>query len=60
MVKLVAALIFLMAIHAESISAAEKVRIGVPQQVIHWATFPLAQKKASLKKKGWTPKSSAS
>ena len=32
MVKLVAALIVLMAMHAEPISAAERVRIGVPQQ----------------------------
>jgi ABC-type nitrate/sulfonate/bicarbonate transport system substrate-binding protein len=50
--KLVAALIILIGIHAESISAAEKVRIGVPQQVIHWATFPLAQKKGFFKEEG--------
>src|SRR5258706_253102 len=50
--KLVADLIVLIAIHAESISAAEKVGIGVPQQVIHWATFPLAQKKGFFKEEG--------
>src|SRR6185369_7290881 len=50
--KLVAALIILIGIHAESISAAEKVRVGVPQQVIHWMTFPLAYKKGFFKEEG--------
>jgi ABC-type nitrate/sulfonate/bicarbonate transport system substrate-binding protein len=35
-----------------SVLGAEKVRIGVPQQVIHWATFPLAQKKGFFKDEG--------
>jgi hypothetical protein len=28
-----------------SLRAADKIRIGVPQQVVHWMVFPLAQKK---------------
>jgi hypothetical protein len=27
-----------------SVGAADKIRIGVPQQVVHWMVFPLAKK----------------
>src|ERR1041384_3353516 len=33
--------------------AADKIRIGVPQQVVHWMTFPLAQNKGFLKQEGF-------
>src|ERR1051325_11487340 len=36
-----------------STQAADKVRIGVPQQVVHWMTFPLAQYKGFLKQEGF-------
>jgi NitT/TauT family transport system substrate-binding protein len=36
-----------------SIDAADKIRIGVPQQVVHWMVFPLAQKKGFLKEEGF-------
>jgi ABC-type nitrate/sulfonate/bicarbonate transport system substrate-binding protein len=52
MVNIFAALIGLMFVHIGSVDAADKVRVGVPQQVIHWATFPLAQKKGFFKEEG--------
>ena len=33
--------------------AADKIRIGVPQQIVHWMVFPLAQKKGFLKEEGF-------
>ncbi len=36
-----------------SVDAADKIRIGVPQQVVHWMVFPLAQKKGFLKEEGF-------
>ena len=36
-----------------SVGAADKIRIGVPQQVVHWMVFPLAQKKGLLKEEGF-------
>jgi NitT/TauT family transport system substrate-binding protein len=36
-----------------SAGAADKIRIGVPQQVIHFLTLPLAQKKGFLKEEGY-------
>src|ERR1043166_5910133 len=36
-----------------SAQAADKIRIGVPQQVVHWMTFPLAQNKGFLKQEGF-------
>ncbi|HVO94762.1 MAG TPA: ABC transporter substrate-binding protein, partial [Terriglobales bacterium] len=32
--------------------AADKIRIGVPQQVVHWMVFPLAQQKGFFKEEG--------
>ena len=34
-------------------SAAEKIRVGVPQQVVHWMVFPLAQQKGFFKEEGF-------
>src|SRR6185436_888437 len=34
-------------------SAAEKIRVGVPQQVVHWIVFPLAQQKGFFKEEGF-------
>ncbi len=35
------------------LGAADKIRIGVPQQVVHWMVLPLAQKKGFLKEEGF-------
>ena len=43
-------MIFLM---GGSVGAADKIRIGVPQQVVHWMVLPLAQKKGLLKEEGF-------
>ena len=42
-------MVFLLA----SARAADKIRVGVPQQVIHFLTLPLAQKKGFLKEEGF-------
>lgn len=34
-------------------SPAEKIRVGVPQQVVHWMVFPLAQQKGLFKEEGF-------
>ncbi len=34
-------------------SAADRIRIGVPQQVVHWMVFPLAQQKGFFKEEGF-------
>lgn len=36
-----------------TVSAAEKIRVGVPQQVVHWMVFPLAQQKGFFKEEGF-------
>ena len=36
-----------------SVGAADKIRIGVPQQVVHWMVFPLAEKKGFFKEEGF-------
>jgi ABC-type nitrate/sulfonate/bicarbonate transport system substrate-binding protein len=33
--------------------AAEKIRVGVPQQVVHWMVFPLAHQKGFFKEEGF-------
>lgn len=33
--------------------AADRVRIGVPQQIVHWMVFPLAQQKGFFKEEGF-------
>ena len=33
--------------------AAEKIRIGVPQQIVHWMVFPLAQQKGFFTEEGF-------
>src|SRR5215813_14146453 len=32
---------------------ADKIRVGVPQQVVHWMVFPLAQQKGFFKEEGF-------
>jgi len=34
-------------------SPVEKIRVGVPQQVVHWMVFPLAQQKGFFKEEGF-------
>jgi ABC-type nitrate/sulfonate/bicarbonate transport system substrate-binding protein len=53
MVKIFTALIGLMLVPIGSADAADKIRVGVPQQVIHFLTFPLAQKKGFFKEEGF-------
>jgi len=36
-----------------SVRGADKIRVGVPQQVVHWMVFPLAQKKGFFKEEGF-------
>src|SRR5689334_4363361 len=36
-----------------TIRAAERIRVGVPQQVVHWMVFPLAQQKGFFKEEGF-------
>src|ERR1700752_192367 len=48
---LVAAVTILLPL-AGAVRAADKIRIGVPQQVVHWMVFPLAQKKGFFKEEG--------
>ena len=45
---LVAAVTILLSL-AGPVRAADKIRIGVPQQVVHWMVFPLAQQKGFFK-----------
>jgi ABC-type nitrate/sulfonate/bicarbonate transport system substrate-binding protein len=52
MTKTIAVLIGIMFVQIGPVTAADRVRIGVPQQVIHWMTFPLAYKKGFLKEVG--------
>ncbi len=35
-----------------SVRAVDRIRIGVPQQVVHWMVFPLAQQKGFFKEEG--------
>ena len=46
------ALITLSLVRVAPLAAADKIRIGVPQQVVHWMTFPLAQKKGFFNGEG--------
>ncbi len=36
-----------------SVRAVDRIRIGVPQQVVHWMVFPLAQQKGFFKEEGF-------
>jgi ABC-type nitrate/sulfonate/bicarbonate transport system substrate-binding protein len=36
-----------------AVGAADKIRIGVPQQVVHWMVFPLAHQKGFFKEEGF-------
>ena len=49
---LVAAVTILMLLSG-AVRAADKIRIGVPQQVVHWMVFPLAHQKGFFKEEGF-------
>ena len=49
---LVAAVTILM-LFSGAVRAADKIRIGVPQQIVHWMVFPLAQQKGFFKEEGF-------
>ena len=53
MKETLAALITMAFLFCGSAQAAEKIRVGVPQQVVHWMVFPLAQKKGFFKEEGF-------
>jgi ABC-type nitrate/sulfonate/bicarbonate transport system substrate-binding protein len=38
---------------SHAVRAADKIRIGVPQQIVHWMVFPLAQQKGFFKEEGF-------
>jgi NitT/TauT family transport system substrate-binding protein len=52
MKKIFLASIAIVFLYCGSASAADKIRVGVPQQVVHWMVFPLAQKKGFFKEEG--------
>lgn len=52
MTKTIAVLIGIKFVRIGPVAAADRVRIGVPQQVIHWMTFPLAYKRGFFKEEG--------
>ena len=37
---------------SSNLCAADKIRVGVPQQIVHWMVFPLAQQKGFFKEEG--------
>ena len=47
------ALITIIFLFCGSARAADKIRVGAPQQVVHWMVFPLAQKKGFFKEEGF-------
>jgi ABC-type nitrate/sulfonate/bicarbonate transport system substrate-binding protein len=53
MTKIFAALVAILFVQVGSVRAADKIRIGVPQQVVHWMVFPLAEKKGFFKEEGF-------
>jgi ABC-type nitrate/sulfonate/bicarbonate transport system substrate-binding protein len=53
MEKILVAGVAMIFLFGGSVTAADKIRIGVPQQVVHWMVFPLAQKKGFLKEEGF-------
>ncbi len=53
MEKILVAGVAMIFLFGGSVAAADKIRIGVPQQVVHWMVFPLAQKKGFLKEEGF-------
>jgi NitT/TauT family transport system substrate-binding protein len=52
MKKTLLASVAIVFLYCGSASAADKIRVGVPQQVVHWMVFPLAQKKGFFKEEG--------
>jgi len=53
MKKIFVAVVTMLFFLCGSLRAADKIRIGVPQQVVHWMVFPLAQKKGFFKEEGF-------
>src|SRR5437899_4949941 len=47
------ALITIIFLFCGSARAADKIRVGVPQQVVYWMVFPLAQNKGFFKEEGF-------
>ncbi len=53
MKRLVVAAVTIWSIASAAAAAADKIRVGVPQQVVHWMVFPLAQQKGFFKEEGF-------
>jgi ABC-type nitrate/sulfonate/bicarbonate transport system substrate-binding protein len=53
MKNILMALVAMIFLFSGELGAADKIRIGVPQQVVHWMVFPLAQKKGFLREEGF-------
>jgi len=53
MKKIFAGAAAILLLSTETPHAADKIRIGVPQQVVHWMVFPLAQQKGFFKEEGF-------
>jgi NitT/TauT family transport system substrate-binding protein len=53
MKKIFLPLVAMIFLFCGSVGAVDKIRIGVPQQVVHWMTFPLALKKGFFKEEGF-------
>src|ERR1044072_1101932 len=53
MKRLVVAAATIWLIASGAAAAADKIRVGVPQQVVHWMVFPLAQQKGFFKEEGF-------
>ena len=51
-IRVITAVMFLLLLPYPA-GAADKIRIGVPQQIVHWMVFPLAQHKGFLKEEGF-------
>src|ERR1051325_2941048 len=53
MKRLIVAAVTIWSIASAAAAAADKIRVGVPQQVVHWMVFPLAQQKGFFKEEGF-------
>ena len=52
MKNILVAAVTIVALFSHAVRAADKIRVGVPQQIVHWMVFPLAQQKGFFKEEG--------
>jgi len=53
MKNVLVAAVTLAILYSHAAAAADKIRIGVPQQIVHWMVFPLTQQKGFFKEEGF-------